>query len=313
MTPDGAARVTSRIASITVAFNPSAQRFTEQLLVLVDEVAQVIVIDNGSKPAARTLVPEALAARILWHEEPHNLGIAGALNRGIDLAGTHGCTLVLTMDHDSVPKPGMVAQLLATYHRLETSDTRIAAVGPRIVDARNSRPFPFVRLGWLHNRKIYCSEGQGAIWCDFLITSGTLARTDVFAAGEVGLYDESLFIDSVDMEWCYRARSRGYSLYGACAAALDHRLGDGRVNLLPGFSLIVHSPLRLYYMTRNRIALYRRGYVPLKWKLKDIFRMCAKLVSTLMFLTPRKSYLAMSALAFRDGWRGASGRYQPRD
>ena len=40
------------------------------------------------------------------------------------------------------------------------------------------------------------------------ITSGSIVRTDVFAV--VGAFDDKLFIDAVDTEFCFRCRSKGY-------------------------------------------------------------------------------------------------------
>lgn len=298
-----------KVASVTVAFNPEPERFATQLQMLLAQVNRVIVVDNGSTPAARTLVDAGTAAQITWIEEANNQGIAAALNHGIGAARLAHDDLVLCMDHDSIPEQGMVQQLMGALIKLEQCSKQVAAVGPKIMDRRASVHLPFVRLGWLRNRKMVCSDPDTPIWCDFLITSGSLARLSMFASDAVGSLDESLFIDSVDMEWCYRARAKGYQLFGICQATLDHRLGDERRLVWPGISLVVHSPLRLYYMTRNRIALYRRGYVPLKWKLKDVLRMCAKLASILIFLAPRRSYLSMSVLAARDALRGASGPF----
>ena len=304
MTDQGAAL---KVASVTIAFNPEKERFAAQLMALLTQVDRVIVVDNGSAPAADTLVDTAIAERIVWILEPRNQGIAAGLNHGISAARIAQADLVLCMDHDSIPQQDMVLRLTAALLELEQSDKHVAAIGPRIMDRRAAEQFPFVRLGWLRNQKLRCIDQCAPIWCDFLITSGSLARIAMFASEQVGALDESLFIDSVDMEWCYRARAKGYSLYGVCEATLDHRLGDERRQVWPGVTLVVHSPLRLYYMTRNRMALYQRGYIPLKWKLKDVLRMCVKLISILIFLAPRRRYLAMSFLAARDALRGSSG------
>jgi rhamnosyltransferase len=300
-----------RIASVTIAFNPEPKRFTAQLRRLLQQVDILIVIDNASTVPAETSVDPDLAQSVIWHRTQNNLGIAAALNLGIAHASEQHCDTVLLMDHDSIPSEHMVAELNRALTTLEASQKSVvAAVGPRIVDERNRTGFPFVRLGWLMNQKIYRDASDDLIECDFLISSGTLARIASFEPNAVGPFDESLFIDSVDMEWCYRARSRRHQLYGVCRTSLDHRLGDNRQRIAPSVTLIVHSPLRLYYMTRNRIALYRRGYIPLKWKLKDGLRMLLKLASSALFLTPRLGYLKMGLRGAMDALRGTSGPYR---
>jgi rhamnosyltransferase len=300
-----------KIASITIAFNPEATRFVTQLHSLLHQVDLVIVFDNASKTPVEMMLDADLRERVRIQRSEENLGIAAALNRGIDSAREQRCELALLMDHDSVPADGMVATLTQRLIELENDGgAPVAAVGPRIVDPRNRTDFPFVQLGWLRNQKLLCGGGQASIATDFLITSGTLCRLATLAAENVGPFDESLFIDNVDMEWSYRARARGWRLYGVCATSLDHRLGDHRHQVLPGLTLVVHSPVRVYYMTRNRIALYRRGYIPLKWKLKDSLRMILKLVSTSLFLTPHLRYLRMGCLGVVDALRRRSGRLQ---
>jgi rhamnosyltransferase len=182
----------------------------------------------------------------------------------------------------------------------------VAAVGPRVADPRDERDFPFIALGWLRNAHQRCATASdGPIACDFLISSGCLIPTQALDA--VGAFDEGLFIDSVDLEWCCRARSRGFALYGVCTARLDHRLGDRRLAVAGGLELVVHSPERLYYMTRNRFLLYRRAYMPLRWKLKDVLRWLAKLAATTLFVAPRGRYLRMTARALRDAMGGRTG------
>ena len=98
-------------------------------------------------------------------------------------------------------------------------------------------------------------------------------------------------------------------LYGVCATHLDHRLGDRRQAVF-NVELVVHSPERVYYMTRNRFLLYRRGYMPLKRKLKDWLRWMAKFSATMMLIAPRAQYARMTARAIRDALTGRGGKLE---
>lgn len=295
-----------RVASVTVTFNPDPSRLARQLAALRGEVDDMLVVDNGSATSLGSqLPPQALPGLV---ELGENRGVAAGFNVGIEEARRRGARFVLLLDHDSVPAPGMVAALVEGHGRATAIAGReVAAVGPRVCDARDRRELPFVRFGWTHNRHVRCaSDADGPIACDFLISSGCLLALDCFE--RVGPLDEGLFIDSVDLEWCCRARSRGFALYGICSARLEHALGDERRTVLPGVSLVVHSPERLYYMTRNRLRLYGRGYVPLKWKLKDALRALSKVAATLAFLSPRAAYARMTAHAVADALAGRAGK-----
>ncbi len=67
------------------------------------------------------------------------------------------------------------------------------------------------------------------------------------------------FIGYVDTEYCLRAKQHGYNIVVACNARLYHRLGNqqkkqfGPLTMHPTF----HSPLRWYYISRNRIPMFR--------------------------------------------------------
>ena len=291
-----------KVTSVTVAFDPDPARLAEQVSALGGEVDHIIVVDNGSRSPV-SLAAGSTAAHVITL--PANAGLARGLNVGIAAARERGSEFVLLLDDDSIPHPGMVAQLLAACEGEKT-----AAVGPRIQDPRDARDYPFIRLGWLANRHQRCGDSAGRIACDFLISSGSLVPMQAFAA--VGEFDEGLFIDSVDFEWCCRARARGFALYGVCSARLDHRLGDRRQPVLSAFELVVHSPERIYYMTRNRFMLYGRGYMPFKWKLKDVLRWMAKFSATLLLIPPRLEYLRMTLRALRDVVVGRTGKLEAR-
>lgn len=305
-----------RITSITVAFNPDPIRLAEQLIALRNQVDEIIIVDNGSeqpvmKSLAQTEIMKSIGElpRLECIILAENQGIASGFNIGIDAARKSGVDFVLLLDDDSVPAADMVSKLYAGYHQAATAcaPNRVAAVGPRIVDSRDEHDYPFIRLGWFRNQHIRCAVSrENLVACDFLISSGSLILMS--ALNEIGKFDETLFIDSVDLEWCFRVRRNRFSLYGICDAQLHHRLGDHRRVVWNRIVLVVHSPLRIYYITRNRILLYWRRHVPLKWKLKDMLRMAAKFVALMLFVAPRLQYLRMTALAIWDGVANRGGR-----
>ena len=309
-----------RVASITVAFNPNPMRLAEQVAVLRKQVDEIIIVDNGSAPSISSVFarPEIAAligdkSRIIFIVLQENLGVAHGFNIGIEASREQGSKFVVLLDDDSIPAADMVGKLLDGYQIAVrgSSAAMVAAVGPRIEDSRDMQDYPFIRFGSFRNQHIHCGgRTEKIVACDFLISSGALIAIDTF--DKIGAFDDALFIDSVDLEWCCRARARHFSLHGVCGALLHHRLGDQRRVVLNRINLVVHSPIRIYYMTRNRILLYRRPYMPLKWKLKDILRMAAKFVATMLFVAPRLEYLRMTVCAIRDGVANRGGRFVDR-
>ncbi len=289
--------------AVIVSYRPDIASLQAQLARLQSQVAGILIIDNASDEATRQHLRE-LAKRFSADliENPKNLGVAAALNQGIDHARRHGATHVLLMDQDSMPAVDMVAALHAGIARVSAQE-RVGAVGPVAVDLRNDAPAPFVRIGFPLNQKISAAPGQD-IRCDFLITSGSLVPLDVINA--VGGMDEGLFIDNVDLEWSFRTASAGYALHGVGDARMGHRIGD-ELRRMPLGASFVHSPVRLYYMMRNRILLYRRAATPGVWIAQDVPRAVLKLLRFSLLVSPRRANAQAMLAGIRDGLLGRTG------
>ncbi len=83
---------------------------------------------------------------------------------------------------------------------------------------------------------------------------------DIAIWERIGRFDEKLFIDLVDTEYCLRSRALGFEVLAVPDAILRHVLGDvSKKNLLgkPVFPTH-HSAFRHYYLSRNRMILMKR-------------------------------------------------------
>jgi rhamnosyltransferase len=234
-----------------------------------------------------------------------NQGIAAAQNQGIAWAKDQGATHVLLMDQDSVPASNMVLTLLTALEQ----HPEAGSVGPWYADTRRSKAFsPFVRIQGLKLDRLRCSSDRDVLLVDHLIASGCLIPMRVLA--EVGVMREDFFIDFVDIQWCLRVRHAGYSLYGVCAARLEHQLGEKPVNFL-GSQYLSHSPERHYFHVRNALLIYRESFVPLQWKLVSAWRLLLKMAFHSMVTAPRRLHFAYMLRGLADGLRGRSGPRNP--
>ncbi len=124
---------------------------------------------------------------------------------------------------------------------------------------------------------------------DFLITSGTLLVLRYI--DEIGDMKEKYFIDNIDLEWCFRAKSKGFDLIGTDDAVLYHAIGERSFNPLVRAGIIAqHNPARTYYSSRNRTHLYSVTYCPLGWKIRDMIRFFIKSGWLLLSSHERKQY-----------------------
>lgn len=294
--------------AVIVTYRPDAAILRSSLQACREQVGAVFVFDNASPAEAFEGLAGALDGVELRRND-RNIGLAAGFNRGIEFARARGFRFVLLLDQDSVPAPGMVAALRDAIEAVSSSSHRVGAAGAVPVDGRNGLPAPFVRIGFPFNRKLPAAA-EARVECDFLISSGSLIPMDALDA--VGGMDEGLFIDNVDLDWCFRARARGFVLVGVGAARMRHSIGDAlRPSRFQRGGAFVHQPLRLYYIMRNRVLLYRRQATPLAWIGQDLLRLPMKFAATLLFQRPRRRYLQRMLSGLRDGLRGRDGPAPP--
>ena len=298
------------VCAVLVTHQPALHALQITLAALAPQVAAIDVIDNASTDAGALRALIATQPSVTLHATAENRGLAHAQNLGIAAARARpGITHVLFMDQDSVPQAGMVAALLDALARLGKIG-KVAAVGPRFRDPRERADAPFVRIRFPFNRKLRCNGTCTEIRCDFLIASGCLIPLGVL--DEVGDMDAALFIDNVDLDWCFRASARGSGLYGVCGAQLAHHLGDARQRVA-GLSrgIVVHPPARLYYMMRNRVLLYRRAHTPRRWIAQDLPRLVAKFALFALLVAPRRANVRAMLAGLGAGIAGRTNMTPP--
>lgn len=307
-----ASMVQETVAAIIVSYNPEPAQLAQRLERIAAQVDYLVLVDNASRPSLRAMLTaqaDAQGAVLLKNDD--NLGLAAGQRQGIETALALGATFTLLLDQDSLPAPDLVARLLAAYHRLSAEGRQIAGVGPRVLFEPAGRAMPFIRFKPYAALKGRCQGADDLIRTDFLISSGLLTPAWVYAS--VGLPEDALFIDNIDLEWCFRARHRGFDLYGVCDAVLHHQIGKQTRFLSARHSrgpIHIHDPVRQYYQTRNRFLLYGRHYVPWAWKIQDFPRALFKLLYFGLVIPPRREHLRMMGLALWDALRGVTGTFR---
>ena len=265
------------VCAVIATYRPDSQALQRVVDAIDGKVGRIAVVDDGSGDRAPGPIRGRISAVDVLRQ-PCNRGIAAAHNRGIEFARRAACSHVLLLDQDSVPEAGMIECLGDAMERLQGSGIRVAAVGARFRASETATASQFTVIGGIAVRRVACRSDADLIRTDFLLASGTLIPLSVL--DDVGGMEEPLFIDHVDTEWCLRAKSRGYSLFGACGAMLHHQWGisSRRVWLGRWRTIHRHKPFRYYYMFRNTLLLLGRPYAPLRWVLYEIWRLCGLLV-----------------------------------
>lgn len=287
--------------AVVVTFNPEVGPLLKLLSQLNREI-DFLVVDNGSADASRL----DSSIRVYQHcldyiRLPENEGLAAALNVGIERVRGQGYQFVFLFDQDSSTCDMYCQRMLAAYREASQVAPRpVAAVGPRIINPHTRRQTPFKlfnRVLLRTDRGFYGSKKNYR--ADFLVTSGTLLP--VACLEDIGLMKASYFIDNVDLEWCFRARSRGYELVGTDQALLYHTIGERSDHPLVRRGVMAqHNPARSYYSSRNRVHLYRTDYAPLGWKIRDMVRFLLKSAWLVLMTPERRLYWQNISAGVRD-------------
>jgi len=218
-----------------------------------DQVAHVIIVDNGSDEITRgelNKLASANSATIILNER--NEGIARALNQGVKCALSKKYPWVLTLDHDSEATPGMVEKLLRTAQLLHQGGRRdVAIVGANHLD-RNAGVF-LTRL-----RPV---DDSGPVEVEHQRTSGSLINCDVF--NKVGFFDEALFMYYVDDDFCLRLRRAGFKLFLCPGAVLLHSEGSKQKRRFLWRKVFYdgYTKQARYYLTRNPFYILRKHHL----------------------------------------------------
>ena len=292
------------IYAVIVTYNPDLDSLARLLERLQPQLDQIVVVDNASSGSIGKLAKLVAAAQAVLIENPSNLGIAEALNQGASIAREAQADYLAFFDQDSLPAEDMVATLFNAFESKQVQGINVAAVGPSYTDVKGQHDAPFVRIDGIRLRRVECAEHQ-TVSVDHLISSGSLLSMSALA--DIGGMENGLFIDYVDTEWCLRAKSKGYQLYGVADATMSHDLGDSLVSFM-GRKLHVHSPLRYYYLIRNGVWVLRQPWVTFKWRLLDIRRLFLIYIVYSLFIGDRVNNWKMMSRGFWHGLIGNMGK-----
>ena len=242
------------IAAGLVLFNPdSIERTAKCIKKIADQVQDIYIYDNSTKK--NTLV---FPSNVTYLTEHTNRGVAYALNRIMEQAKFDGYEWVLTMDQDSLLPDGMVND----FQKYIDCEEKIGVICPQVIDKRRA----YMNIN---------PCGEKIEYLQMCITSASC--TSIKAWECVGKFDEWLFIDLVDNEFCKRLVASGYKILQIKKWILDQEFG----NIIPKskkkqdfwikVSHIMHnrnlaklsykknvSPTRVFYTCRNIIYVNRK-------------------------------------------------------
>lgn len=215
-----------------------------------NENVEVIVVDNASKNhEAEQLSQRYPQIKIIKSER--NLGFAGGNNLGIQTAQGRYMFLI---NNDTVFKDFNIQALI---DRLESS-SNIGIVCPKIRFAWGNNPIQFAGYSRLsrisvRNHAIGFNEddyGQYNTAHQTPYAHGAAMLIKREAMDKVGLMPECYFLYYEELDWSMMFTKAGYQIWYEPKCSIYHKESQTTGQ---------NSPIRIYYLSRNRLLLVRRN------------------------------------------------------
>jgi rhamnosyltransferase len=225
-----------KLAGSVILYNPPDNVFNN-IETYIEFVEHLYVFDNS--PKYNNCIPELYEKKVSYIHSGENDGISKCLNKALNLSMNAGFEYLLTMDQDSSFNEGDL-QVYINLIEKETKKMSISMYGIRY--------YP-----------IKISEKLEKNYNQLLITSGSIINISISRI--LHGFDENLFIDGVDTEYCLKSYRNGYQTVLYNKFRLNHALGEEKrviTPLLQNKYRKFHNPSRLYYIVRNHFYLRRK-------------------------------------------------------
>ncbi len=274
-----------KVAAVVVLYNATLDHI-KNIKSYSYGVDKLYIVDNSLNSNIHYF---ELEDKFEYYHYSENIGLARALNVAAKKAFNDGYQWLLTMDQDSRFEEEDFKQYLKESEQYINES--VAIFSP-----------------WHQTSYSVLKPDLLVEEVDYIMTSGNLVNLNIL--NKLDFFCEWLFIDGIDMEYCFRVRKLGYKIIRVNTIELTHELGDAIKHTLFGrvFETTNHSALRRYYIVRNSSYLKDMYYDmdPDFWEINsEIKKMCTKIV---LFEKHKFSKLIAVYRAKRDYKKGIKGK-----
>lgn len=194
-------------------------------------IEHVIISNNNPHPLNQEILARKKPVTILNNKE--NNGYAAGMNEGIRFALTLDCEYILLTTNDTVFPPNSINQFVE-----EAKKKNLDLATPLIKDEKGDVWFAGGEID-----KVRFTAGHKTGKTDYLSGCCMLIRREVF--NSIGLLNERYFLYYEDVDFCIRARTKGYKLGVIDTVAISHDTSK---------STATKKNMR-YYLARNHLLI----------------------------------------------------------
>jgi GT2 family glycosyltransferase len=246
-----------KVAATIITFNPDMIRLKKNIEFALKQFSYIQIVDNNSQNSneINNLCKDSKCLKYVQLDK--NMGLAFALNKAFSLLKKNGYHWVMSLDQDSI----LQEDTIENYLKVIDENEKIAIVSPTVIDVRRKYMNYNIMDDYIEVEKC--------------ITSGCLTNLSIWE--KIGKFDERLFIDLIDNDFCKRVRINNYKIIRCCNIILNQEFGSisPRSKIIEKFFLKLGNifkndnlsklsykkyvdPLRIYYTNRNVLYLNKK-------------------------------------------------------
>lgn len=199
---------------------------------------KIFVYDNTEgKDAYRAVDSLNRSDKVIFRSRQRNLGMAYGMNVNCRQALRHEFQWIMLLDQDSLIDEKALAEM-KKFLQEKMALFQIGAAAAVIQDRDMKMP-----------------HVNAYKECNLLMTSGMILNLQAYR--QCGPFDNSMFVDWTDYEYCLRLKKNGWRLFQNGNAVLKHNVFD-REKMLGGYKVNKYGPLKHYYNMRNYLYVKKK-------------------------------------------------------
>ena len=251
------------VSFITINYNQAA--VTCELLKTLTKITypnfEIFVVDNASKTDSTSIKQNFPTVNFI--QSDINLGFAGGNNLAVKQAkGDY----LFFINNDTEVKPDFLEPIV---HFMQNNE-KVGMASPKIIYHNSGEIIQYAganRISNLTGRGSKIGYKQKDIGqypenrkTDYGHGAALIVRSN--AVKIVGMMPEIYFLYYEEHDWCEQFKRKGYQIYFIAESQIYHK---------ESMSIGVNSPLKTYYLTRNRLLFFKRNYATIEYLIFSIF------------------------------------------
>lgn len=283
------------VSIITINYNES--KVTLEMLASLKGLTypnyEVIVVDNAS-PSDNPDIIKEIYPNIQLIKSETNLGFAGGNNLGVKAAKGE---YLLFVNNDTELPSNFIEPLVNTL----ANDSTIGMVSPKIKYHWNKELIQYAGYNPMNHWTIRNSavgsmqkdDGSFDIASETASVHGAAMMVPKRIVEEVGMMTEIYFLYYEEHDWAEMIKRAGYKIYYQPKSYILHKesLSTGKF-----------SPLKTYYISRNRILFARRNFKPIQLAVSLLFQTCISIPKNALTFLMKREFEHLSAFCRAISW-----------